>query len=133
MLTKKTNKREGRRTKRVSKEGGKPGGVHNEFTHFPHDPTCKVCMAARMQKTSRCKRNGSSMRPDALLFAAKFGDRITADHAIMDEENKSAEDKTLCACVIQDGFTNWLQSYPCKTKGQRTLCEASRDLWVLMC
>jgi len=35
----------------------------------------------------------------------------------MNEENKSAEDEDLCACVIQDGYTNWLQSYPCKTKG----------------
>ena len=101
-------KQEARRKtkKRVSKEGGKPGGVHNQFTRFPHDPTCKICMAARMQKTSRCKRNESSMHPDALLPAAKFGDRITADHAIMNEENKSTEDEALCACVIQDGFTS---------------------------
>lgn len=52
------------------------------------------------------------MRPDALLPAAKFGDRVTADHAIMNEGNKSAEDEALCACAIQDAFTNWLQSYP---------------------
>ena len=53
---------------------------------------------------------------DIPLPSVVFGDRLTADHASMNEENKSAEDGALCACVIQDGATNWLQSYPCKTK-----------------
>ena len=74
-------------------------------------------MAARLQKAARCSKTEANPRPDALLPAAKFGDRITADHAIMNLENMSAEDEALCACVIQDGFNNWLQSYPCITKG----------------
>lgn len=102
---------------RISKQGGKPKGVHNEFTHFPHDPNCHICIAARLQKAARASNTDANARPDALLPAMKFGDRITADHAVMNDDNKSAEDEALNACVIQDGFSNWLQSYPCKTKG----------------
>ena len=85
---------------RRNRGGGKPRSTHNKFTHSPIEPTCKNCLAARMQKTSRCARTDSNMRCDALLPAVVFGDRITADHAIMnEEENKSAEDEALCACV----------------------------------
>ena len=88
----------------MSKAGGKPKGVHNEFTHFPHDPNCKICIAARLQKAARPFKTGRNARPVALLPAEKFGDRLTADHAIMNLENMSVEDEALVACVIQDGF-----------------------------
>ena len=100
---------------RVSKQGGKPKGIHNEFTHFPHDPNCKICVASRLQKAARPFKIDNA-RPHAFAPALKFGDRLTADHAIMNQENMSAEDEALVACVIQDGFSQWLQAFPCKTK-----------------
>ena len=74
-------------------------------------------MAARLQRAARPFKTEANARPGALLPAEKFGDRLTADHAIMNLENMSAEDEALVACVIQDGFSQWWQAYPCKTKG----------------
>ena len=106
-IKKKEEKPKKPRTKqaRVSKQGGKPKGIHNEFTHFPHDPNCKICVAPRLQNAARPFKNESNARPDALAPALKFGDRLTADHAIMNQENMSAEDEARVACVIQDGFS----------------------------
>ena len=70
-----------------------------------------------MQKTSRCARTVDNARCDALPPACCCADRLTSDHAITNEGNKSAEDENLTACIIQDGATDWLQAYPCKTKG----------------
>ena len=84
--------------------------------NFPHDPNCRICVASRLQKAARPFKTDSNARPDALAPALKFGDRLTADHAIMNQENMSAEDEALVACVIQDGFSQWLQAFPCKTK-----------------
>ena len=46
--------------------------------------------------------------------SGKFGDLITADHKILSEESES-RDNHLYA-VVQDMATQWIQSYPCKTK-----------------
>ena len=104
-----------RRKKRITKEGGVPASVHNVFTHFPFDATCKVCLAAKIQKASHAACT-DHRRCDALPEATAFADRLTADHKIMNEENKSAGDEDLVACIIQDIYTSWLQAYPCKTK-----------------
>ena len=69
-----------------------------------------------MRKAQHGACDLDNRRCDALPDAVCFGDRLTADHAILNEENKSAEDGNIVACVIQDSFTNWLQAYPCKTK-----------------
>ena len=69
-----------------------------------------------MQKAQHGACDLDNRRCDALPDAVCFGDRLTADHAILNEENKSAEDENIVACVIQDSFTDWLQAYPCKTK-----------------
>ena len=44
-----------------------------------------------------------------------FGDLITADHKIISEESESRNNHRY-AVVVQDLATQWLQSYPCKTK-----------------
>ena len=66
------------------------------------------------------------MKWDALLPALVFEDSLIADHAILNEDNKSAEDEALCACIIQDGATDWLQASPCKTKGADDTLRCSR-------
>ena len=47
--------------------------------------------------------------------ADNFGDLITADHKILSEESESRNNHRY-AVVVQDLATQWLQSYPCKTK-----------------
>ena len=81
------------------------------------DPTCKICLFSKIQNSSRCKRTVDNHRVDALAPAVAFADRLTSDHAVLNEDNKSAEDENLYACIIQDDATDWLQAYPCKTKG----------------
>ena len=56
-------------------------------------------------------------RCDALPEAICYGHRITVDHAIINEDNEPVEDENLVACIIQDSFKEWLQAYPCNTKG----------------
>ena len=44
-----------------------------------------------------------------------FGDLITTDHTVLSEESESRNNHRY-AVVVQDLATQWLQSYPCKTK-----------------
>ena len=47
--------------------------------------------------------------------AENFGDLITADHKILSKGSES-RDNHRDAVVVQDLATQWLRSYPCKTK-----------------
>ena len=47
--------------------------------------------------------------------AEHFGDLITADYKVLSEESESRNNHRY-AIVVQDLATQWLQSYPCKTK-----------------
>ena len=106
-----------RRTKtRMQREGGAPKSEHNEFTHFQFSPLCQICLNSKMQKATHGACDLDNRRCDALPEATCFADRVIADHAILNEDNKSAEDENIVACIIQDGFTDWLQAYPCKPK-----------------
>ena len=48
-------------------------------------------------------------------IAERFGDMITADHQVLDEDQK-ARIRRKYAVVVQDLATQWTQSSPCKTK-----------------
>ena len=90
----------------------KPGD-HNLFTHFPKDPNCEVCQSCKSTR-AHCK---SSKAPDAenLPTPLEFADALTADHAILNEEDKSrTEDRNVC--VILDRYTQWMQAYAAPTK-----------------
>ena len=50
--------------------------------------------------------------------AEHFGDLITADHKILSEESESRNNHRY-AVVVQDLATQWIQSYPCKTKSSQ--------------
>ena len=52
---------------------------------------------------------------EALLRAEKFGDLISADHKVLNEECES-RDNHRCAVVIQDLAIQRIQFNPCKTK-----------------
>ena len=47
--------------------------------------------------------------------AENFGDLITADHKVLSDICESRNNQRY-AVVMQDLATQWIQSYPCKTK-----------------
>ena len=56
--------------------------------------------------------------------AENFGDLITADHKVL-SDNCESRNNHRYAVVVQDLATQWIQSYPCKTK---TSQETERSL-----
>ena len=58
------------------------------------------------------------------LVLTNFGDLITADHKVLSEGCESRNNHRY-AVVVQDLATQWIQSYPCKT---RTSQETQRSL-----
>ena len=72
--------------------------THSIYCHFPKDRKCDVCLRTKITSAPCRRRTG-----EALPRAEKFGDLITADHKFLSE-----------GC--EDLATQWIQSYPCKTK-----------------
>ena len=64
----------------------------------------------------------------AVPHAENFGDLITADHKVLSEGCESRNNHRY-AVVVQDLATQWIQSYPCKTK---TSQETQRSLQKFM-
>ena len=88
-----------------------PGsGKHSEYTHCPKDPNCDICLKTKITRAS-CRRRAGTVVPRA----EHFGDLITADHKVLSEESESRNNHRY-AVVVQDLATQWIQSYPCKTK-----------------
>ena len=92
---------------------------HSVSTHFPEDRNCEICQRTKITRAPRRRRNGG-----AVPRADKFGDLITADHKVLSEGCESRNDHRY-AIVVQDLATQWIQSYPCKTK---TSQETQRSL-----
>ena len=82
-------------------------GKHSVYTHFPKDRHCQRTEITR----APCRRRIGRVEPRA----ENFGDLITADHKIVSEGCESRNNHR-CAVVVQDLATQWIQSYPCKTK-----------------
>ena len=101
---------------------------HNIFTHFPKDKNCVICSASKIQNAA-CKTKADPAL-DALPEPEEFGDSLTADHAIINEDDKSRSNDRV-ALIIQDRKTHWLQAYPFKTKGRKTQSSAFRNSWAL--
>ena len=61
-----------------------PGsGKHScAYTHFPTDPNCDICLKTKITRAS-CRRRAGTVVPRAEFF----GDLITADHKILNEES----------------------------------------------
>ena len=85
-------------------------GKHSVYTHFPKDPNCDICLKTKITRAS-CRRRAGTVVPRAEIF----GDLITADHKVLSEGCESRHNHRY-AVVVQDLATQWLQSYPCKTK-----------------
>ena len=63
-----------------------------------------------MTRASRRRRTGT-----VVPRAEHFGDLIAAVHKVLSEESESRNNRRY-AVVVQDLATQWIQSYPCKTK-----------------
>ena len=85
-------------------------GKHSVYMHFPKDPNCDICLKAKITRSS-CRRRAGTVVPRA----EHFGDMITADHKVLSEESESRNNYRY-AVVVQDLATQWMPSYPCKTK-----------------
>ena len=85
-------------------------GKHCIFTHFPKDRNCDICLRTKITRASCRKRTGTVVHR-----AVNFGDLITSDHKVLTEGCES-RDNHRYAVVVQDLATQWIQSFPCKTK-----------------
>ena len=85
-------------------------GKHSVYTHFPKDRNCEICQRTKITRAP-CRRRIGRVE----LRAENFGDLITADHKIVSEGCESRNNHRY-AIVVQDLATQWIQSYPCKTK-----------------
>ena len=91
-----------------------PGsGKHSVYTYFPKDPNCDICLKTKIPKAS-CRRRAGTVVPRAEIF----GDWITAGHKVISEERESRNNHRY-AVVVQDLATQWIQSYPCKSKSSQ--------------
>ena len=86
-------------------------GKHSVYTHFPKDRNCEICQRTRITRAPPCRRRIGGAVPRAEIF----GDLITADHKVLSEGCESRNNHRY-AIVVQDLATQWIQSYPCKTK-----------------
>ena len=85
------------------------GNIVSSLT-FLEDRHCDVCLRTKITKASCRRRTG-----EALPRAEKFGDLITADHKVLDEDVNPAKITgalSWCKILPPNGF----QSYPCKNK-----------------
>ena len=92
---------------------------HSVSTHLFKDRNCEICRRTKITTAPCRRRNGG-----AVPRAENFGDLITADHKVLSERCESRNNHRY-AVVVQDLATQWIQSYPCKTK---TSQETQRSL-----
>ena len=96
-------------------------GKHSVCTHFRKDRNCEICQRTKNTRAPCRRRIGG-----AVLRAEIFGDLITADRKVLSESCESRNNHRY-AIVVQDLATQWIRSYPCKTKTSkhREACKSS--------
>ena len=94
-------------------------GKHSVYTRFPKDRNCEICKRTKITRAPCRRRND-----EAVPRAENFGDLITADHKVL-SDNCESRNNHRYAVVVQDLATQWIQTYPCKTK---TSQETQRSL-----
>ena len=83
---------------------------HSVYTHFPKDRNCEICQRTKITRVP-CRRRIGRVVPRA----ENLGDLITADHKVLSEGCESGNNHRY-AVVVQDLASQWIQSYPCRTK-----------------
>ena len=89
------------------------------FSHFPRDRNCEICQRTKITRAPRRRRNSG-----AVPRAENLGHLMTANHMVL-SENCESRNNHRHAIVVQDLATQWIHSYPCKTK---TSQETQRSL-----
>ena len=84
-----------------------PEDAELQETYFPKDRNCEVWLRTEMTRAPCRRRNGG-----AVPRAEKCGGLVAADHKVEGESRNNHR----YAVVVQDLVTQWIQSYPCKTK-----------------
>ena len=101
-------------------------GKHSVYTHFPRDRNCEICQRTKITRAPCRIRIGG-----ALPRAENFGDLIRADHKVLSEGCESRNNHR-SAIVVQDVATQWIQSYPCKTKTSQETQRSLQSSWSQM-
>ena len=96
---------------------------HSVKNHFPTDRNCEICQRTKITRAPCRRRNGG-----AVLRAENFGDLITADRKVFSENCESRNNHPY-AIVVQDLATQWIQSYPCKTKTSQETQRSLQKFW----
>ena len=73
------------------------------FTHLPKDRNCEVCLRTKMTRALCRRRSG-----EAVPQAEKFGDLITTDHTVLNEENESRNNHRY-AVVVSESRKSFFQ------------------------
>ena len=97
-------------------------GKHSIHSHFPKDPNSAICKRTQITRAPCRKRGG-----EALPRTEHFGELITADHKVPSEGCESRNNHRY-AVLVQDLATQWIQSYPCKTKTSQETEKSLRKL-----
>ena len=66
---------------------------------FPTDPNCEVCRRTKVTRAP-CTRNPDDPS-DRITFAEDFGDMITTDHKVLNEEQESRLHRTYAVIVLR--------------------------------
>ena len=69
---------------------------HCIYTHFPKDRNCEVCLRTKMTRAPWRRRSG-----EAVPRAENFGDLITAEHKVLNEDGESRNNHRY-AVVVQE-------------------------------
>ena len=85
-------------------------GKRSVHTHFFKDRNCEICQRTKISRAPCRRRNGG-----AVPRSENFGDLITADHKVL-SENCESRNNHRYAVVVHDLATQWILSYPGKTK-----------------
>ena len=85
-------------------------GMHSNYTHFPKDRNCDICLKTKISRAP-CRKHTVA----AILRAENVGDLTTANHKVLGEGCEFRNNHRYVV-VVQDLATQWIQSYPCKTK-----------------
>ena len=98
-------------------------GKHSVNSHFPQNRDCEICQRTKITRAP-CRRRSGRVVPRA----ENFGDMITAGHKVLSEGFQSRNNHRY-AVVLQDLVTQWIQSYPCKTKLHKKRRKACKSSW----
>ena len=73
---------------------------HSIYSHFPKDRNCEICQRTKIKRAPRRRRTG-----EVIPRAENFGDMITADHKVLNEEGESRRNHRYAVGGTRLGFS----------------------------